>query len=191
MFNRIILFTSLLLLLPPCQAATSLNLEPSSGFIEGKAGDTVGWGFLLTNTQNYLVVTGVEFQSSTSSGTFTDFISAPDNFFVVGPGFGASTVWGQTFDLGAQTGIGSFSIPNNQAPGTLYGQIVLTYDLFTRSPLNPLFDPDTDTLSNGNLLAANTSIKINAVPLPSAVWLFSVVIASFGLPRRQRPVFQH
>ncbi|WP_415879135.1 hypothetical protein [Methylomonas sp. TEB] len=76
---------------------TSL-LEPTNGLIEGDAGDTVGWGFLLTNTQNYLVVTGAEFQSSTSPDIFTDFISAPDNFFVVGPGFGASTVWGQTFD---------------------------------------------------------------------------------------------
>ncbi|MBD9358067.1 hypothetical protein [Methylomonas albis] len=180
MMKHLILLASLLLILPTSQAAPSLQLEPTNGLIEGDAGDTVGWGFLLTNSQNYLVVTGAEFQSSTPSGIFTDFISAPDNFFVVGPGFGASTAWGQTFDVASQTGVGSFRIADNAAQGTVFGQIVLTYDLFTRSPFNSLFDPDTDTLSNGNLLTANASIKINAVPLPTAFWLFAVAIAGLG-----------
>ncbi|MDX8128204.1 VPLPA-CTERM sorting domain-containing protein [Methylomonas sp. LW13] len=186
MIKQLILLASLLCILPSSQAATSLQLEPTNGLIEGDAGDTVGWGFLLTNTQNYLVVTGAEFQSSTSPGIFTDFISAPENFFVVGPGFGASTVWGQTFDAASQTGVGSFKIADNAAQGTVFGQIVLTYDLFTRSPFNPLFDPDTDTLSNGNVLTANASINITTVPLPAAAWLFGAALAGLGFIGQRR-----
>lgn len=188
MMKHLILLASLLFILPTTQAATSLQLEPTNDLIEGYAGDTVGWGFLLTNTQNYLVVTGAEFQSSTSSGIFTDFISAPDNFFVVGPGFGASTAWGQTFDIASQTGIGSFRIADNAAQGTIFGKIVLTYDLFTRSPFNPLFDPDTDTLSNGNLLTANASINVNTVPLPAAAWLFGAALAGLGFIGQRRRI---
>ncbi|WP_415879136.1 VPLPA-CTERM sorting domain-containing protein [Methylomonas sp. TEB] len=80
----------------------------------------------------------------------------------------------------SQTGVGSFRIANNAAQGTVFGQIVLTYDLFTRSPFNPLFDPDTDTLSNGNVLTANASIKITTVPLPAAAWLFGAALAGLG-----------
>jgi hypothetical protein len=39
---------------------------------------------------------------------------------------------------------------------------VLNYDLYTRSPLDPEFNPDTDTISNGNVLAANTKVTIQA-----------------------------
>ena len=188
MLKLMIMLASLFLALPASHAATSLQLDPINGSIEGDAGDTVGWGFLLTNTQNYLVVTGAEFQSSSSSGTFTDLISAPDNFFVVGPGFGASTAWGQTFDATSQIGVGSFNIADDATQDTIYGQIVLTYDLFTRSPFNPLFDPDTDTLSNGNFLTANASIKINTVPLPAAAWLFAAALAGLGLSGQRRRI---
>lgn len=188
MFKILFTLSALLFCFNSALAATSLQLDPVDGRIEGNPGNTIGWGFLLTNTQNYLVVTGAEFQSSSSSGTFTDFISAPDNFFVVGPGFGASTAWGQTYDAATQTGAGSFRIADDATQGTVYGQIVLTYDLFARSPFNPLFDPDTDTLSNGNLLTANASIKINTVPLPSAVWLFGAALAGMGLLVQRRRI---
>ncbi|OQW75498.1 MAG: hypothetical protein BVN35_07490 [Proteobacteria bacterium ST_bin11] len=188
MIKCVILLTSLLLILPTSQASTSLQLEPTTGLIEGEPGDTVGWGFLLTNTENFLVVTGAEFQSSTTHGTFTDFISAPENFFVVGSGTGASSAWGQTFDFANQTGIGSFRIASDAAQGTIFGQIVLTYDLFARSPFNPLFDPDTDTLANGNFLTANAFIKINTVPIPPAVWLFGSALAGLGLIGKRRRI---
>ncbi|MBY0484005.1 hypothetical protein, partial [Nitrosomonas sp.] len=42
----------------------------------------------------------------------------------------------------------------------------LTYDLFSRSPLDANFNPDTDTLSNGNVLSATASVTVSPVPEP-------------------------
>ncbi len=169
----------------PTLAATSLQLEPANGSIVGKAGDTVGWGFVLVNTQNYLVVTGAEFQTSAHSGEFTDFISAPNNFFVVGSGFGGSSVWAQSFDEATKSGIGSFTIATDASPGSIFGRLVLSYDLFSRSPADPLFDPDLDTLANGELLTASAVVTVNAGPLPGGGWLFGAASAVWGANRRR------
>ena len=187
MFKRIFLLTVLLGLLTQAtaQAAISLQLDPPGGAISGLPGATVGWGFSLSNTENYLVVTSADFESATAGGTFTDFISSPDNFFVIGPELAGSNVWAQTYDEARQTGLGSFTIDSTVAPGSVaYGNIVLTYDLFSLSPLNSLFNPDTDTLSNGNILTANASVAA-VVPLPAAVWLFgSALLGILGISKR-------
>jgi hypothetical protein len=155
------------------QAAVTFQLDPTGGAISGLAGNTVGWGFSLSNTENFLVVTSASFEPTTDLGTFTDFISAPDNFFVVGPGLGASTTWSQTFDASKQTGLGSFAISSSATAGSsAFGQIMVSYDLFSVSPLDPNFNPDTDTLSNGNLISSNASVTNSVVPLPAAAWLF-------------------
>jgi hypothetical protein len=143
------------------QATPLLQLDPLSGEISGLPGTTIGWGFTLSNTENNLLVTRAAFQPSTTSGAFTDFISSPSNDVVVGTGIGASTNWTQPFNAANQSGIGSFAISADAVPGTvLAGQIVLDYDLFTVSPNDPAFNPDTDTLSVGNVLAANTKVTV-------------------------------
>lgn len=175
MLKRLLLLSTVLgiFFYTTAQAATVLQLDPLGGAISGLPGSTIGWGFNLSNTENYLVVTNAAFEPATTLGTFTDFISA-SNFFVVGPAPSASTVWAQSFNMASQTGIGSFAIDAGATPGSgASGQIVLSYDLFSRSPLDALFNPDTDTLSNGNLLTANASVSVTGtvVPLPAAVWL--------------------
>ena len=188
MLKRLLLLSALVGILfhATAQAATVLQLDPLGGAISGLPGSTIGWGFSLSNTENYLVVTSAAFESATTLGTFTDFISA-SNFFVVGPAPSASTVWAQTFNASTQTGIGSFTINPGAAPGSVAnGQIVLSYDLFSRSPLDALFNPDTDTLSNGNLVTANASVT-TVVPLPAAVWLFgSALVGLVGFGRRRQ-----
>jgi hypothetical protein len=190
MFKKVIMLIGLLSLLSfnAAQAATTFQLDPPNGVLSGLPGSTVGWGFTLSNTENFLVVTSAAFEPATDLGTFMDFISAPDNFFVVGPAPGASNVWAQAFNAVTQTGIGSFAIdPNAALGGVAYGEIVLTYDLFALSPLNPNFNPDTDTLSNGNILTASASVVTAVVPLPGAVWLFgSAVVSILGFCKRQR-----
>lgn len=188
MLKPILILTILLSLVSgtAAQAAVTFQLDPASGAISGQAGNTVGWGFSLSNTENFLVVTSASFEPTTDLGTFTDFISAPDNFFVVGPGLGASTTWSQTFDASKQTGLGSFAISSTATGTSAFGQIILNYDLFTVSPLDSNFNPDTDTLSNGNLISSNASVTNTVVPVPAAAWLFLTGLGGMFLQVRKQ-----
>ena len=109
-------------------------------------------------------------------GTFTDFISAA-NFFIIGPANSGSAVWAQTFNASTQNGIGSFFINPGAAVGSVAsGDMTLTYDLFSRSPLDANFNPDTDTLSNGNVLSAAASVTVS-IPEPQT---YAMLLAGLG-----------
>lgn len=139
-------------------AAPSLQLDPVGGAISGAPGTTVGWGFTISNSSAFIVVTSATFTGSPPPGTFTDFIAA-FNFIVVGPSPETSPV-SQSFNAVSQTGVGSFAISAGASPGTTSGQIELTYDLFSHSPNDSSFDPNTDTLSTDNILSADASITV-------------------------------
>jgi hypothetical protein len=167
------------------QATTTLTLAPSGGAIAGRPNSAIGWGFNLLNDENFLVVTSASFETAATWGSFTDFISA-SNFFVVGPAPSGSTVWAQKFDAATHTGIGSFVIDAGTPRGSVAsGHIVLSYDLFSRSPLDENFNPDTDTLSNGNLVSAPASVTV-AVPEPGTWALLMAGIGALGWRQRQR-----
>lgn len=186
MLKQIVQFLLLLstLLCAQVQATALLQLDPIGGAISGKPGKTVGWGFTLTNDTNFLIVTGASFNSSTYLGVFTDFISQPSNFFVVGPAPESSSV-SQAFDQVLKTGIGSLAIDANALVGSIAnGQIVLTYDLFSVSPNDPNFNPDSDTISTGNILTANASVSV--VPEPASILLFGVGLMGLVACRRNR-----
>ena len=179
MFKRLLFVGALVgsLFCTVAQATTVLTLAPAGGAIVGMPNASIGWGFNLLNDENFLVVTSASFETAAAWGSFTDFISA-SNFFVVGPGPSGSTVWAQQFDAATQTGIGSFVIDKGTPKGSVAsGSIVLSYDLFSRSPLDENFNPDTDTVSNGNLLSAAASVTV-AVPEP-ATW--AVLLAGLGV----------
>jgi hypothetical protein len=167
------------------QAAPLLTLSPAAGSIQGGRGDVVGWGFTISNPDpNFLVVTSAEFCQtvvvagftvcdqfpSSTLGTFTDYI-AQFNFIVAGPSPESPTV-SQGFNRTLQTGVGSFAIAPGAPYGTFSGQILLTYDQYSRSPNDPLFDAGADFLPpgpNGNTLTANAAVS--NVPEPSTVLL--------------------
>jgi len=180
MLKRLLLLSAFLgtLFCTSLQANTSFQLNPLDGAISGTPGATIGWGFNLSNDENFLVVTSATFETSDSLGTFTDFISTA-NFFVVGPANSGSTVWAQTFNAGMQTGIGSFFINPGAAIGSVAsGDMILTYDLFSRSPLDADFNPDIDTLSNGNVLTATASVAVSPIPEPGT---YAMLLAGLGL----------
>lgn len=164
----------------PAQAGPILTLNPTDGALRGLPGQTVGWGFELFNDEHFLVVTGADFPASLTIGSFIDFIS--QQFFVVGPTPEVDSVT-QVFDPVALTGIGAFVIdPFAPIGGLARGLLTLTYDLFSRSPNDPNFDPDQDIVSLDNRLPAQVSVGVPAPPP-----LLLVLAGVLGLWRWSRP----
>jgi PEP-CTERM motif len=177
------------------QAAPLLTLNPVGGALTGAPGDVVGWGFTISNDTNFLTVTGANFClgvvsppacTSPNIGTFTDFI-AQFNFIVVGPAPESTSV-SQSYDFSAKTGVGSFAINAGATAGsTNIGEIVLRYDLTSRSPNDPNFNPDTDTVAGGQFLTANASVAVTStVPEPATWLLLGSTLAGLGVARVRR-----
>ena len=168
------------LIIPP-----KLTLIPSDGLIAGIPGSTIGWGYTVTNTVDWLVLTSANFEPSTSMGTFTDYTQF--NFIVVGPAPESESVT-QDFDTLALTGAGSFTIAPDAPVGTdIVGEIVMTYDLFSVDPDSPSFNPIEDTISTDNPLPAFAEVEVKATPEP-ATWLGMItglgLLGGFVLRRR-------
>jgi hypothetical protein len=160
--------------------AASLLLDPLGGAISGQPGQTVGWGFTLTNDDaaNYLVVSSTDFQPGTALGMYTDF--AGPQLLEVAP---LSSVT-EIFDSSSLTGIGSFAISPIAHLGDLVsGRILLTYDLFSQSTLDPNFDPSS-MVSSGNIVDANASVS--AVPEPGAFCLLGSGLVGLICIRRKK-----
>lgn len=168
--------------------ATGLHASSVSPVFEvtppgfGEPGETVGWGFSLTNTSNFLVVTGSEFRTTSPLGTYEDFIST-DNFIVVGPSPESTTV-AQAFDPVALTGVGAFHIlPNAPTPAAITGTLEVDYSLFSEDPNDPNFDPGSVVVADANFTVL-TSVQV--VPEPG-LWfpLAAFALAGFGVHRRR------
>jgi hypothetical protein len=153
------------------RADTMPTLTVTPANLVGPAGSTVGWGFTLTNLGvDFAVITGSDFcvgvptsPCSNSLGTYTDFIGA--QFVVVGPSPESSTL-SQSFNNSTQTGLGSFLI-NSGGAGTLAGELLVSYDLFSVDPNALNFDPTTDTVSVGNFLTSAASVTVGTVTVPT------------------------
>jgi hypothetical protein len=189
MKNLVLVMTIMVLFMcGSAQAVPILTLDPSGGAISGTAGSTIGWGFTITNTTDYLLVTSSNFVPSTLEGTYNDIIG--NNFIVVGPAPESTTV-SQVFDPVNGTGLGSFTIDPGAIPGTVNGQIDLTYALFSLSPNDPNFDPGADAIILDGQLSADASVTVlsgSPVPEPGTMMLFGA--GFFGLVvyiKRRKP----
>ena len=171
---------ALLLLLGflPGRAAPMLTLSPDASPLTGAPGSTVGWGFTLTNTSDFLVVTGVSFVPTplSSFGTFQDLLSTRPDLVVVGPS-PESTSLSESFNLGVGTGIGAFHIAPTAA-GSVSGDIVLNYSLFSMDPNDPNFDPGSVIVPDGSLSARASVSVASGVPEPGP---WGLVMVGIGL----------
>jgi hypothetical protein len=196
--QRFLLFAAMFVPLL-ARAAPLLTLSPANGSIQGTRGSLTGWGFTISNPDaNFLVVTSAAFCKTVvvagitvcdqlpdpSLGIFTDYI-AQFNFIVAGPAPESPAV-NQVFNQSLQTGVGSFAIASTAPYGTFSGQILLTYDLYSRSPNDPLFDPGGDLIqpgANGNTVAANAAVS--AIPEPATFLLIAGGVATLLFGRRR------
>jgi hypothetical protein len=165
-------------------ADIAFSLDPASGAISGAPGETVGWGFTVSNSlSDYAEITSAIFVPDPTN-QFTDFISP--QFVIVGPG---SPVVSQAFDLGLQEGVGSYLIPSLTPVGAhLAGSIKLTYDLYTVSPNDMAnFDPGADLEASGLTVSADASIDVVATPEPAFVVLWATMLAIIAIRYGRKP----
>ncbi len=171
-FKRLSLL--LALLATSLAAGPVLSLSPAGGALSGGPGETVAWTMTVTNDENYLVVISADYFTLVPVGTFTDLFSPI--FEVVGLG---------SYATPSHSGLGLYTIDPSAPAGALsIGSIWVWYDLYSVSPLDPAFNPDTDGISYANMLEADASVSV--VPEPSPGLMLGAGLAALGLGRAAR-----
>lgn len=170
----------------PAHADPMLTLNPVGGAVSGAPGDTVSWGFSITNDTTYYLLfdasyfceTGQDPQFTTCTqalGSYNDAIA--NDFTIIAPD---STV-SQPFDASAMTGFGSYTISPTAALGSIdSGSLVATYMEF-----------DGDPLGNGAQISGDIEISATAsvttavatTPEPSSWMMLLTALAALGLIR--------
>jgi hypothetical protein len=98
---------------------------------------------------------------------------------VVGPSPDSPTVT-QNFNLGAQTGFGSFQINGGAPPGTkLNGEIAIVYDLFTGDPNT---NPAATQIGGDNFFSLPASVTVTgSASAPEPGTMVSLGLGLVGL----------
>jgi hypothetical protein len=163
----------------------SFTLDPGSGVIAGAPGETIGWGFTLTNdTDDWITVTSSDLENETDPdlGVYTDFISAQGgNAGLYGGALAPYTTWTEAFD-GVSQGAGSYTIdPSALYPATDDGLLSVYFDIYDGDPGN-----------GGNYLSSSlvqAGFEVETVPEPGPVGLLLGGLSALGwlyLTRRRR-----
>lgn len=160
-------------------AAPVLTLDPADGIRTGNPGETVGWGFSITNdTALYLVVSGNTPAGFTFGiGSFTDYLGL--NFYVVNPNSNLDV----SFDEGTTQGLGAYAI-NAGAPvgGFDAGSFAVIYDLYVNDPNDINFTQDQGDLLGQQFDIVQGSVTVtDAVVVPEPGSLVLVGFAGVGL----------
>lgn len=172
------------ILLQPTMAGATTMLSVGTSTISGDPGQTIGWGFSLTNTTDYVVLNDSSLTFATPLGTYTDFIAS--QFIVAGP-VPESTIVTETFSSTGLTGLGSFTLNAGSIPGlSLMDTIRVDYSLFSEDPSSPSFDPNS-FISSGTL-SADVTVDVNplagGVPEPATWAMFLVGFGAIGFMMR-------
>ncbi len=183
------------------EGIATFTLDPTNGAIQSPAGTDIGWGYTLTTGSDFDVITGSQFCTGAISSPCTNpFGSYTDNignaYVVVGPSAGESTVT-QAWTPG--NGVGDFLI-NASSTGTVNGNVVISYDVYSVDPNSVNFDPINDLVFSGLYAEAAASVTVgpastsgggtNPMPEPGApVLLFAGLAAlAFAVMRTRASV---
>ncbi len=161
----------------------TLTLLPAGGAVSGAPGDTVGWGFSLTNgSDNYLIVANSYFcqagedpffgACTQTLGTYMDFIAW--NGVMLAPG--DSRV--EAYDGTIMAGVGAYTIDNAATPGSVdAGAISVVYNLFEGDPFVDGIPVDGD-FEIFNTASVTVEDRLNPVPEPATVLLILAPLAA-------------
>ena len=163
-------------------AGSAATLTLTSSTLFGTPGDTVSWGFTFESTPiddggvpivPWLMVSFANFVPDPGVdpvGVFTAIITDPAYIgTVIGPDAGNGEVnpWTGTF--------GSYAINDFQSSGdAVTGTLVLRYDVYRTSPIDPSFNPDFDTVAVGETLRLAAAVDV--VPEPASAYLLVLAL---------------
>jgi hypothetical protein len=159
----------------------TLAVEPAAGLNNLAPGDTSGWGFHVVDTGGYVVLTASIFLPDSPFGNYNDYVSLPQNFYLLTP-FATLDV---PFDQTNQQGLGEFFALPSDVSGEIDGTIILIYDLYSS---DPTVDP---TLIEGGLtVSADVAVQVvsadDSAPEPATRLLAGIVLLAFAGFRRFR-----
>jgi hypothetical protein len=156
-----------------------ITTDPPGGAVTGSPGQTVGYGFTITNTTPYYLLfdnsyfcepsQDPEFTTCTQSlGTYQDYIA--NNFTEVAPMSSLS----ESFNANTMTGFGAYDIsPTAMVGATDSGNLVATYMEYQGDPFNGGTQASLDIELSAP--ASVTVIPVSATPEPS-----SAILAALG-----------
>jgi len=172
----------------------TLTLIPITGAVQGAPGDTVGWGYTLTNNSGfYLLVDQSNFcgvggdpaindcttpynpptEYGPSYGTYADYIGSEG--LDIAPGGSAM----QNFDSTAMTGVGAYMIDPGAPGGAIdFGNIFVVYDEYMGDPFNGgTFVDESESFATAQVMIA---------PEPSTFGLAAGSLLAFTALRLRR-----
>ena len=160
----------------------SIQLSPTDGAVDGVAGATVGWGFIVNwNSTNgdWISFTGSSLGSPDEGEMFpgilaqyTSFISQQGGPYDLGLSSGSSP-WTEPFD-GISQGVGSYQIAGGAAANAIdSGEITFNFEVYDGDPTTgtQIGDLSQDYSYYGT--STEFSVTVDAsTPEPGSIWLF-------------------
>jgi hypothetical protein len=183
------LISTLLLLSVSAFASPNVAVTLLPADISGDPGAVVGWSFSISTLlpNRWALVNSVVFDTLSNIGTFNSF-GFP---LIIGSGVGNSDPYNETFNAGAQTGVGSFAI----SPLTVGGEVAsgflrFVFTVYDADPANdPAFDEGANTLSSNEEVSVAASVTVvpdesSPVPEPSTYALLGAGLGCLLLRQR-------
>lgn len=178
MKNAIVLSILMLAAAAAGHAGPVFTLDPSSGSIQGHAGQTVGWGFTLTSDPAdwISVVTSLLLgESDPSLGVYMDEAGA-----LGGPVNGVLAPGAAPWTVPFGPGVGAYVIDPAAAVGMIdQGLLDLNYETFSADP-----NVCTHCALGFADLQVPFQVAVVAAPEPASFWL-AIPLLLIGRPRRR------